>query len=681
MKKVSLLITALIILLVTNVFAQNVSLERAMLMGKIFMEENTSSAESRNSVVLNLAHTFVANDGNDCLYVFNADNGGFVVVSAEERVKPILAYSTEGNFDVDNVAPGLEFMLSSYQDEIDYIRENNIAATDDIAREWKLLETKGRIRESKDANFVEPLLPCTWNQNYPYNALCPEDTAGHGGHVYAGCVATAMAQIINYWKYPSQGIGSHSYVPFCYMYEQTYTYPMQEVNFGETHYNYERMPIFLDSLSSEEDIYDVALLQYHCGVSVDMMYSPEGSGAYSDDVPSAMNQYFGYNYGLVEYEWDFTQQDWITALKEELGSGRPLYYSGQDDDGAGGHAFVCDGYDENDFFHFNWGWGGRDDAYCAIGALNTTKYAFNTWTAAIFDLYPRENEYFTRPNEVTEFVINELEDNSGVTLLWKNPSVDLSGDDITSLDTVFLRRDFVTIATFTDVQAGEILSFTDNVEEGLYEYSVYSNNEMGISPIAYQSILVGEKCDLIFELLDEGGDGWKGGSISIFNDNERIAKVTLDEGSYLVDTVSLLKKELNFVWNKCWYAEEYYTCDEIAFIIKDIEGNVLYTSEGEMQPGVFLTYDNNCSFIGIEEPHNINDNLSIYPNPSNGIINIDADNISQIEIHNVIGQNVAIIVVESNRYELNMSDYEAGIYFIKIKTVDETITRKVILTD
>lgn len=680
MKKISLLITALVMLLVTNVYAQNISLERASRMGEMFMKENTSLAEQRNSINLSHSHTFISKDGNDCLHVFNVDGGGFVVVSAEERVKPVLAYSTKGSFDVENMADGLKFMLSSYQDEIEYIRENNIAMTDDIAKEWRLLETKGRITEAKSSDYVLPLLPSTWNQNYPYNALCPEDTAGSGGHVYAGCVATAMAQVINYWKYPSQGEGSHSYVPFCYMYEQTYTYPMQEVNFGETHYNFERMPIFLDSLSSEEDIYDVALLQYHCGVSVDMMYSPEGSGAYSEDVPSAMNQYFGYNYGMVEYEWNFSHQEWIDALKEELGNGRPLYYSGQDDSGAGGHAFVCDGYDENDFFHFNWGWGGRDDAYCAIGALNTTKYAFNTWTAAIFDLYPRADEYFSRPDEITEFNITDLEDNTGVAISWVNPTKDLSGNDLTSIDTVFLRRDFVVVATFTDVQVGETMTFTDVVEEGLYEYSVYTNNVNGNSPIAYKSHLIGDKCDLIFELNDEGGDGWKGGSISIFNEDERIAIVTLEDGASLVDTVSLLKDDLNFVWNKCWYSEEYYTCDEVSFKIKDLEGNVLYESEGEMQTGIFLTYDNDCS-LNVYETEADTEKVSIYPNPSDGKIMIESNNISQIEIFNVIGQSLATISVDADFCEIDMSDFNEGLYFVKIKTADETITRKVILTD
>ena len=87
--------------------------------------------------------------------------------------------------------------------------------------------------------------------------------------------------------------------------------------------------------------------------------------------------------------------------------GRPLFYSGSDTYGAGGHAFICDGYDNNDFFHFNWGWGGRDDAWCAIGALNTTKYAFNSYNAAIFDCYPQSDDYFSHPERITNLTLTD----------------------------------------------------------------------------------------------------------------------------------------------------------------------------------------------------------------------------------------------------------------------------------
>lgn len=671
-----------VMFLFTNIFAQNVPVERAKKIGELFVAESTSFGKDRASVKAAHSHTFTSRDGMPSIYVFNIDGGGFVVVSAEEKVKPVLAYSEKGSFDADNTADGFGFTIRKYQEEIDYVRKNNIEATADIIKEWKLVETKGRITEAKNKS-VPYLMTSTWNQNYPYNSLCPEDTAGHGGHVYAGCVATAMSQVMNYWGHPAQGSGSYSYEPYNWSYDVIYTYPEQTANFGETYYHFENMPDYLDSLSTEDEIYNIALLQWHCGISVEMMYSPQGSGAYSSDVPFAASQFFGYNYAELLDMWYYDNEEWAEALKEELDKGRPMYYSGQDDEGRGGHAYVCDGYDENNFFHFNWGWGGRDDAYCAIGALNTTKYYFNTWNEALVDFYPKNNDiYYQCPEKIKDLTLSETEDNAGVTVSWTNPLNNILGDNLMSIDTVFLRRDFETIAIFTDVQPGESMTYVDMLDEAdLYNYSVYVNNAAGNSQPVYKQILSGEKCEMIFELNDEGGDGWKGGSISVFQNGKRIAIVTMEDGGTETQTLPLLNGELTFVWNKCWYSEEdYYTCDEISFVIKDKDENVLYQSEGEMQPGVFMTYDNNCS-LDVEEVENENNSLLIYPNPTNGKFSVKADDICEIELLNIVGQCVATYDVDDDSYEIDMSGLETGIYFVNVKTENEIITKKIILTN
>ncbi len=764
----------LVTILLSNSYAQNVSLDKAQRLGEFFIKESTSLGKVKSSINSRHSYTMSSADGVPCIYVFNVDDGGFVVVSAENRVKPILAYSTKGFFDASDIAAGFNHTLSSYKDEIEYVRNNDIPVTQDIIDEWTMLEKSGHVTKEKKDYSVEPLLETTWNQNYPYNVLCPEDELGNGGYVYAGCVATAMAQVMRYWNYPVMGANSHSYTPS--------GYPTQTANFGETHYDFENMPKYLDSLSTEEEIYNVALLQWHCGIAVDMIYGHDGSGAYSEYVPYAISHYFGYNYGYIDYQWSYSNAQWANALMLELDLGRPIYYSGQDDYGLGGHAFVCDGYDESMYFHFNWGWGGRDDAYCAIGALNTTKYAFNTWNSALFDFFPQGIDYYSRPDKINNFTITEVEGENSVNLSWTNPSLTMVGEPMSSIDTVFLKRDFATIAVFTDVQIGENMTFTDEIgEPGLYEYSIYATNDKGNGKPLFESVLVGDKCNLIFEMNDEGGDGWKGGSISVFHDNERIAVITMDEGAELVESVPLLKGDLTFVWNKCWYKDEYYTCDEISFKIKDLNDNVLFEAAENIEAGVLFEYNNDCfecvppqnlrgeyvwesgdyaallnwnciaadvvkfnvyrsndntdyelvaevtanstdeeyeyyddveigsyyykvkaycenngescesaaaltengdDFVFVEVTslkENVNE-IRIYPNPTNGNVFVEAEQIYNINVYNIVGQDVISEEVNDDTCCIDMSEFKEGVYFVKIDTKNGVVTKRLILT-
>ena len=158
MKKHFLLTLMFVMYAFTNIFAQNVDVDRAKKIGELFVKESTSVGKERTAVNVSHSHTFVSRDGKPSIYVFNIDDGGFVVVSAEEKVKPVLAYSEKGSFDANNVADGFAYTISSYQEEIDYVRKNNIAATEDIVKEWKLVETKGRITEAKNKSVPHLLI-------------------------------------------------------------------------------------------------------------------------------------------------------------------------------------------------------------------------------------------------------------------------------------------------------------------------------------------------------------------------------------------------------------------------------------------------------------------------------------------------------------------------------------------
>ena len=581
-----------------NLLAGPVSQQKAQKLGTKFLS-TTAVSQKNADIQLNLVSVAANRDATD-YYVFNVSNGdGFVIVAADDRVKPILAYSTTGSFDPNNISEGFGYTLNGFCEEIQYVREHNLSATPDIVAEWNAVSTTGSLNRGQQTRaVVGPLCQTLWNQNFPWNSQCPEDPEGSGGHVYAGCVATAMGMVMKFWEWPAQGVGSHSYNP--------QGYAQQSANFGETEYHFELMPNTLDSTSTEEEYFEIAQLLHHLGISVDMQYSGSGSGAYSEMVPEALRNYFRYNcedhvtnYGGGWWPgWGYSNEEWAQMLKDGgLDELLPLYYSGQDDTGAGGHAYVCDGYDENDYFHFNWGWSGRDNAWCPIGALNTTRYAFNTYNGFTGHIIPQGDVYYSRPDSVDKMAAIEESTLDAVRLTWTNPTLDLNGNALTNITSVTIRRNFEVIAELTNAQVGADMEYEDNgLEPGLYEYAIYVTNEAGISRTTYRSVLVGEKCNVVFQLHDDGGNGWKGAAISVTSESgQRIAVVTMTQGTALVVDLPLLRGNLNFIWNHGWYHayEEHDTDFECSFTILDYAGNELFTSS-DLEDGIFLSYENNC---------------------------------------------------------------------------------------
>ncbi len=764
--------------------ANPIDQQKAQKLGAKFLS-TTALSQKNTNIQLNLASAAITRNGID-YYVFNVRDGeGFVIVAGDDRVKPILAYSTSGQYDPQNISEGFAFTLNSFREEIQYVREHNLSATPDIVAEWKSVNETGSLnRGGQTRVVVDELCQTLWNQNFPWNSQCPEDPEGNGGHVYAGCVATAMGQVMKFWEWPQTGTGSYSYQP--------QGYAQQSANFGETEYHFELMPNVLDSTSTEEEYFETAQLLHHLGISVDMMYSPNGSGAYSDVVPNALRGYFRYNCDdhLTNYGggwWGgYSNQEWAQMLKDGgLDEHIPLYYSGQDDSGAGGHAFVCDGYDENDYFHFNWGWSGRDNAWCPIGALNTTKYAFNTFNGFTGHIIPNNDEYYSRPDSVSNMLALETETLDAVRISWTNPSTDLNGYPLTDITSVTLRRNFEVIAELTDAQVDADMEYEDSgLEPGLYEYAIYVTNEAGISRTTYRKVLVGEKCNIVFQLHDNGGDGWKGAAISVTSESgQRIAIITMEQGSDLMVDLPLLRGELNFIWNHGWYhtSEEYDTDFECSFSILDSFGNELFVSD-ELEDGVFMTYENNCeetplvcypvqnldgeyqwlsneefgAFLTWDAPaittyldhfrigrtysiykdrfdlvaeipydgsesfeyfdntwdefygdyyyavfciyihndeqcesewqdvsleitdveENTDESIQVYPNPTNGLLNVSGEGVMHITVSNLTGQKLIETSAEDNAI-VDLNYIENGVYLIRIATANNVIVKKI----
>lgn len=346
---------------------------------------------------------YLESDGVVDLAILHFDTG-FLIFSAEDAVFPVLAYSFTNDVDVDNPACGVNLFLTQYRQEIAAARLKQSVPSERVKQAWEELRHPS-IRGTTTEIVVSPLLHSNWNQSKYYNYYCPQDAnapSGYDGRVPNGCVAVAMSQIIFYYRYPESGSGNHT---------NHSDYGNFHVNFAQQHYNYD---VMCDNLNFYN--HEVAKLIFHCGTAVDMMYGPDGSGAYSHDVPDAMSTYFKYNtdsyYASKHY---FSDSTWHTLLINDLNARRPIYYSGYSTDG--GHAFVCDGYNSDEYFHFNFGWGGSGNGYYLTQSTDSDDNevgGFGFGQSAILNLHPIEHVYPTYcNNRVITAANGSLDDGSG----------------------------------------------------------------------------------------------------------------------------------------------------------------------------------------------------------------------------------------------------------------------------
>jgi len=364
MKKI--IFTLLIVIFGTGLFAAPVSQESAQKVAVCYYKH---FAIGKTDYAVSDAIVY-QKDNLNTIYVFTFNAGGFVMIAADDAVMPILGYSDNETFSKENIPANAAAWFDSYSEHIKYVIDSKLDNSQTLS-EWNKIRNEQLPSQKL---VVTPLLTTTWDQGCYYNTSCPAAGGGDCGHVYTGCVATAMAQVMKYWSYPSTGLGTHTYTDA--------TYGSQTANFGTTTYNWGLMPNNVSSTNSS-----VATLMFHCGVSVDMAYGTSGSGAYQTDIPNALINYFSYdNTAETQFMAYFTSATWIAMLKSELDAARPVLYAG--DNGSAGHSFVCDGYNASNQFHFNWGWSGASNGYFTIGSLNPMGDNFNSNNMAVIRVRP-----------------------------------------------------------------------------------------------------------------------------------------------------------------------------------------------------------------------------------------------------------------------------------------------------
>ena len=558
--------------------ARPVDQETAKRLGQSFVKANFEF--TRQSDQLNLVQTAYSERGEACYYIFNVGDTGFVILAADDNYRPVIGYSDRGAFNPDDMAPALAEYLEVVRQGVMRASLASSASVA-VAADWAMLEKNGRLVSRHGGREDVFLVQTTWNQNYPYNYFCPEGEGSPGGHCYAGCVATAAAQLMKFWNHPIQGQGSYTYIP-----EDHPEYGPLTANFGETTYDWDNMPNAISNNSPIEQIEAVAQLIYHVGVSVDMNYRPTSSGAVTGKLCQTMPAYFFYTDQMDNlYRENYTHEGYMQLVINSIDMNWPMVQRG------GGHAYVLDGYNDNDMVHFNWGWSGSSD-----GWFNIDEHGYADGESIIYNYVPAEI-YSATANAPTD--MNVVPANDGTltaSISWKNPSITLTNVPLTVIDQIVVARNGEVIFTEDNVTPGAEMSFVDESVPyfDVFDYAVYAiiNGQHGASARA-EKVLVAPTCDWKIIMQSSAFQGWNGGYVSLYSaTGKEIQRFTI---------TSSVPSTFNFpvpVGNVCfgWTAPN-NNVSNMSLIIKDSEGNTAYTYQGNssgMGEGVFYAVNNGC---------------------------------------------------------------------------------------
>lgn len=635
----------------------------------------------------------INNETEPVMYLYDINETGFVLVSASKIANPILAFSFDHKFEMN---PALESWLQGYSKQIIEHEKKGTVAPLKNRTDWAHYTASVFQPNESKAVVVGPLITTTWNQSKYYNTYCPWDINSGSFYDYRvpnGCVALACAQLMNYYRHPQVGVGGASYVPS--------PYPRQTVFFNQHTYYWDAMTNVPMNYTNE-----IAKLVYHVGVSCQMGYSPDGSGAHTPTAAAKMVSHFGYSSdyrttGPEEYVDD--PEIYVNVLKMELDSLRPLLYSGFST--GGGHAFLSDGYRDDNYFHFNWGWGGSGDGYFIHDQIT-----FNQNVKVIRKMYPASNFPNLCANQKRQTAsVGYITDGSTNKPYQVNPDcswmIAVPGASTYSFKfdrlSLFPTVDFVTIYNGPTVASGVAATFTGttiptgtttvNADSVLITFTTTNANK---PPHTYQGFLISYStnqqtayCNANTNLLtqvhhtisDGSGDDidYKPGSTCSWTIRPTFVtgfafvfpKFELGLGDF-VDIYDVTSPTPVF-----WKRFDMYNMPNFSIVnnVPFSKMKVTFVSDNFMQnEGFSLEY---YAILGIEDQSQLKD-LSYYPNPASDVVTLS---FNTDETQNIVCKIVDMSgkVVYQNNFEhnggsfsetINVSTFAKGIYFLNLET-------------
>lgn len=366
-------------------------------------------------------------------YVFNSARhmGGYVIVAGDDRAPAVLGYSDKGTFDAQDVPKAMQALLNGYAEQIEALERGAKAVT---------LTSPGPA--------ISPLVTANWSQNAPYNIMLPILT--NGNQAVAGCVATAMAQLLYYWKHPAQiTLAIPEYTSQSL---NIYMPALEPVDF-----NWEAMQdTYLTNDTESDGAIAAARLTLYCAQSVQMDFLYGASGANTTRLPKALSTYFGFKGSArCEYRENYSTHGWADLVYNELAEGRPVIYSGSK--ASGGHAFICDGYDGEGMFHINWGWNGMSNGYFLLNVLNPDAQGTGSANEAYGYIYD-------------QYIVCGIEPGEG------GEEFALTAGNVVLNDAVTTRNN--STEEFKAIVSGNFFNYTNQTINVSYGWGLYQENDL-----------------------------------------------------------------------------------------------------------------------------------------------------------------------------------------------------------
>jgi len=631
----------------------------------------TSFFQSQGKQLSRAAYTSTRN-GHNLLYIFDA-NDSYVVVSGDKRTPPVLAFSDHQLYLDNEVIPPAQMWLDHYANQIEELQQSP-EGTENPA--WDRLLNQRAMPRSGDA--IEPMMHSHWSQEEYYNYYCPRDYAGPNNRCVTGCVATAMGQLMYYFRWPHTGTGSYSYTDE--------NYGTQSADFGNTTYDFSAMCDAPNAINTE-----ISKLIYHCGVGVDMHYGPNGSGMYNHSAAYVLRTYFKYSPETQYVFRDSTTLNWDSLIISHLERKIPLYYAGWSVPDINGHGFICDGYrtvDSTLYYHFNFGWGGSHDGYFLTDHLNVSGTHFNFAQELIINAYP-DTSLYEYPAPQTAVGDTTLTSHSGSFLNANAPSDYLwrIRPDVPNLERIQLSVRY-------NLSANETLTINpDNCWQPIITLSdttgsLTVNWDCAEIMIHYQGTGAGQRFfasytaqqpQFCVSYLNSGAlsgsfDDGSGDEdylpltacqykITILNRpfiNLHFTKFDLEEGHDFLYIFNTTPSQENLLATYTGtMPDTIITFDKRRLVL------VFESDEVNQHDGFEIEYEGTVT--GVQE--NDSQTINIYPNPAHQWLNVAAEKIiEEVSVYNAMGQCIQKVHPTEEHIQLNLSKVPAGVYFLKIQT-------------